>query len=149
MQAAELNLVYELSPPQVGQLCAIFEGEWWSVGRDRADIEEVLASSVVVALVHPGSDALVAFARVVTDYHYFACILDVIVHVDYRSHGFGKEIMNGIFRHPELQRLRGIGLQCREEKVGFYEQWGFSSTPGASLQMKRVFADQKPADVAI
>ena len=121
-------------------LVTLFSHEWWSKDRERADVERIIAGSqVCVGAVDTASGNLASFARVITDYVTFAVILDVIVRGDLRGHGLGARLMDEIFRHPRLQDLRGIGLQCEESMKGFYERWGFSDQPGRSVQMKRVF----------
>ena len=95
---------------------------------------------------------LASFARVVTDYVTFAVILDVVVRDDLRGHGLGARLMNDIVSHPDLQQLRGIGLQCEERLVEFYERWGFTDAAGRSRQMKRVVdlaAGERLADASV
>lgn len=126
------------------QLRAMFQQEWWTRGRDLDSIRRsVEASQVVVALADEGDGSLAGFLRVLTDFRYFAVILDVVVRDDLRGHGLGRALMDAVMSHPKLQQLAGIGLQCEPEMVPFYEKWGFSDAPGRSRQMKRVFERPK------
>lgn len=135
-RTSEYTVSWSLEAAHLPELHAMFEQEWWTSGRPLDRIEVSVANSEVV-VVTDTDDRLAAFLRVVTDYRYFAVVLDVIVRDDLRGHGLGRRLMDGVFEHPRLQQLAGIGLQCEPDKVPFYEKWGFSSEPGRTLQMKR------------
>jgi GNAT superfamily N-acetyltransferase len=68
---------------------------------------------------------LVAAARVLTDYASYAKVFEVIVAADRRGEGFGRESMDGVVEHPDLQSVGGLSLRCREGPVPFYESVGF------------------------
>jgi ribosomal protein S18 acetylase RimI-like enzyme len=141
-----------LSDSQLEDLRRLFEGEWWSGGRSPEEVRGIVeASQVIVGHVDTETDTLVSFARVVTDFHVFAVVLDVIVDPSLRGAGLGRRLMDDIFSHPRLQGLRGIGLQCRAGTVRFSARWGFHEkevTPDSSLQLVRRFdrdAGERPA----
>jgi hypothetical protein len=62
---------------------------------------------------------------VLTDYTYYANVFDVIVAADRRAEGCGKELLEGIRAHPDLQSVVGLSLLCRRGLVPFYESVGF------------------------
>lgn len=140
-------------PALIDDLCALFAHEWWSAGRTRDEVEQIVAGTQVsVGSIDTDTGRLVSFARVLTDYVTFAVVLDVIVRSDLRSHGLGARLMDDIFTHPRLQGLRGIGLQCEDDLKPFYARWGFTDAVGRTSQMKRVFdrdAGERPADAAV
>jgi predicted GNAT family N-acyltransferase len=51
--------------------------------------------------------------------------VNVIVAADRRGEGFGRELMEGVLDHPDLQSVVGLSLLCREGLVPFYESVGF------------------------
>ena len=68
-------------------------------------------------------EALVGFARVVTDKAVFAWIADVTVAKGHRGQGLGKEIINFIQAHPDIPEHSQL-LRTRDAH-GLYEQFGF------------------------
>jgi predicted GNAT family N-acyltransferase len=99
------------------------EYEWWA-DRDIDDVREALAKTEVAVGIED-SGGLVAAARVLTDYTYYANVFDVIVAADYRDEGVGKTLMTAIINHPDLQRVDGLSLLCRQGLVPYYETVGF------------------------
>ena len=74
------SLAYELDEAQVEELCALYQREWWTKGRELADVRRMVAhSDFVFALTETGTGALAGFARVLSDRVYKALVLDVIV----------------------------------------------------------------------
>ncbi|USZ68153.1 GNAT family N-acetyltransferase [Halorussus salilacus] len=114
----------DLTPDDAPELTALYEEyEWWA-DRDEATVREALADTEVAVGVEDDGD-LVASARVLTDYRYYATVYDVIVAADRRGEGFGEELVDALVEHPDLQALPGLSLLCREGLVPFYESVGF------------------------
>ncbi|WP_137284453.1 GNAT family N-acetyltransferase [Halorussus salinisoli] len=132
--------VRDLTPEDAPELTALYgEYEWWD-DRDVAGVREALAETEVAVGVEceartaseasggePRADdgELVAAARVLTDYNYYANVFDVIVAADRRGEGLGEVLMNAVCDHPDLQSVPGLSLLCREGLVPFYESVGF------------------------
>ena len=83
------------------------------------------------------SDKLIGFARVLTDYAVFGYIMDVFILEDYRKQGLGKQLMDSIMQHPDLQGLQRIMLATKDAH-GLYEQYGFRITTSADKLMEIV-----------
>lgn len=66
----------------------------------------------------------VAFARVISDHATFAYLCDVIVTEKFRGHGIGKNLMQFILDHPDLQGLRRFTLATKDAH-SLYAQFGF------------------------
>jgi GNAT superfamily N-acetyltransferase len=132
-----VETVAQLSEAQIADLERLYQGEWWTQGRERADIRRMLAHSVVVAFCETDGRRLVAFARVLTDYVYKALIFDVIVDPAYRGTGLGRMLIDAIVNHPDLREVRHFELYCLPELVPFYEQWGFTDDLGRLRFMRR------------
>jgi predicted GNAT family N-acyltransferase len=134
----KFELRNHLSSSQVEDLLRLYGNEWWSKERTRSDVERmVLASDVLFAMVEKGSESLAAFARVLTDRTYLALVLDVIVAPEYRGHGLGRLLVEGICSEPTLQNVASIELVCQPELIPFYQKWGFSENVGRSRLMRR------------
>ncbi|MFB6296268.1 MAG: GNAT family N-acetyltransferase [Halobacteriales archaeon] len=114
-----------LGPDAVPELLALYETyEWWA-DREEVDLRRALAATdEAVALREEETGDLVAAARVLTDYTYYAMVFDVIVHADRRGEGLGTELLGALVSHPPLSGV-DVSLLARAGLVGFYESCGF------------------------
>jgi GNAT superfamily N-acetyltransferase len=83
-------------------------------------------------------EAQVAFARVVSDYTTFANLVDVFVLPEHRRKGYGKNLMDAVFAHPQLQGLRRFTLATGDAH-GLYAQYGFTAPLYPESLMERYF----------
>ncbi len=121
--------VRDLDPDDAQALTALYRDyDWWS-DREEADVRRALAESEVAVGVEDAG-TLVAAARVLTDYTYYATVFDVIVAADRREEGLGRDLMAAVRDHPDLQDLPGLSLLCRRGLVSFYESVGFELYDG-------------------
>lgn len=138
----DLEVRNSLNEGQVEELVELYQGEWWSKGRDIADVEEMLSeTSLIFAFVEGSSNRLAAFARVLTDGVYIALLLDVIVDRRLRGHGVGKRLIELICSDPRLSKVQSLELVCQPELISFYEQAGFTNRVGGSTLMRRTAAE--------
>jgi GNAT superfamily N-acetyltransferase len=133
-----LQLHRSLNDYQVNQLVALFQEEWWTKGRTRADVIQALASGgPVFAFIDLDGDELVAFARVITDGVYKAMIFDIIVKDTWRNTGLGGLLMEKVMNDPALINIKHRELYCLAEMVPFYQKWGFTDhLPGLHFMRK-------------
>ena len=69
----EIELVNQLDDKQTTQLVELDQSEWWSQGRIEAEVRKMLAhTDLIFAFVEQETRDLIGFARVLTDYVYFA-----------------------------------------------------------------------------
>lgn len=131
-----MQLIHQLSEHQIQQLHQLYQNEYWSKGRTFEDtVRCVEGSSILFGFIE--GDDLVAFARVLTDYVFKAFIFDVIVSEKLRAQGVGKQILDSILGHADLQKVKHIELYCLPELFGFYSQFGFTHDLGAMQLMRR------------
>ncbi len=107
---------------------------YWSQGRPRDVIEKSIAHSENFGVYH--GDALVGYARVITDYATFAYLCDVFILPHAQGRGLGKWLMETILAHPELQGLRYWYLRTRDAH-GLYKQFGFTELRDPTRSMER------------
>jgi len=138
MKNVEVIFFNALSEAQVGQLHSLFQNEWWSAGRSLADVRVMLQNSdFTFLIVAPGSQELLAFARVLTDRVFKAIIFDVIVHPAHRDAGLGSKLMAHILAHDEIARVQHIELYCLPERARFYQRHDFTAELGELLFLRR------------
>ena len=116
--------VRDLKPEDAPALTALYgEYDWWA-DREVDRVRQALAETPVAVGVEADGD-LVASARVLTDYTYYATVYDVIVAADCRGEGLGATLLEAVLDHPELQDVPGLTLLCRRELIPYYESVGF------------------------
>ena len=119
-----MSTVRDLTPADAEALTALYRDyEWWA-DRTTEDVRQALVETGVAVGVEVDGE-LVAAARVLTDYTYYAKVYDVIVAADRRGEGNGERLMEAVREHPDLQSVDGLALGCREGLVEFYESVGF------------------------
>lgn len=130
----------ELDVDDAAELTALYEEYGWWADRDEAAVEAALRDTPLALGLRGdgeavgdgagdgGSTDLVASARVLTDFTFYARIYDVVVRADRRGEGVGRELMRGVVDHPALADVNPV-LVCREGLVPFYESVGFERYP--------------------
>ena len=126
--------VRDLSPDDAPALTDLYgEYGWWD-DRDVEGVRRALAETEVAVGVEVGGDGndrdLVAAARVLTDFTYYANVFDVVVAADGRGEGLGETLMEAVVDHVDLRSVVGLSLLCRRGLVPFYESVGFERYDG-------------------
>ena len=122
--------IEELGPVDAEAVAALYESyEWWA---DR-DVDEVRTAlehtDLAVGVRESEADELVAAARVLTDFVYYAKLYDVIVAERRRGDGVGATLVDAVRDREELRDVEVVMLNCREGLVPFYESVGFERHP--------------------
>jgi len=115
------------------------EEAYWARGRSREIVDRGIDHSMPFGAYADG--AQVGFARVVTDRCTFAWIADVFVVPGHRRRGIGKQLIETILAHPELQTM-GRWLLGTADAHGLYEQFGFEPLE----RTERFMARERPID---
>lgn len=131
------RIVSELTEQQISELTDLYRNEFWSQNRTRQEVAKMLAASDIVIGLIDESDRLIGFTRVLTDFVYRAVIFDVIVKPTHRSQGVGKQLLDIVIHHPQLQSVEYLGLFCLPDMVPFYKRWGFTTEHGGLQLMLR------------
>ena len=120
-----LETDYYLTADAADDLCTLYEPHPAWGERSREEVIQIIeGSDEVVGLWDTETDVLVASARVLSDYHVQAMVYDVIIAESRRGEGLGRQVMNVVADHPELQEVT-LTLHCREGLVPFYDQCGY------------------------
>lgn len=108
----------------------------WAVGISRPLVERAIENSLCFGAYLDGRQ--IGFARVVTDFATFGNMVDVFVLPEYRGHGYGKQLVAAVLRHPSLQRLRRFTL-ATSDAHSLYARFGFTPLSKPETLMERYF----------
>ncbi|MCW5941781.1 MAG: GNAT family N-acetyltransferase [Fimbriimonadaceae bacterium] len=108
---------------------------YWAKDRPREVIEKSLDRSLCFTALE--GDAMVGFARVVSDGATFAWLCDVVVHPERRGEGIGKRLIQAAIEHPDLVAVRWI-LATRDAHP-LYEAVGFARVTELDRWMTKGF----------
>lgn len=122
--------IVDLTPEDASELTVLYRDDDWWAGRDVEDVRQALESTNVAVGVRDstagdGDGRLVAAARVVTDFVFYAMVYDVIVAEDRRGDGLGDQLMSAVVDHPEFDGIRRLALLARRGLIPYYESVGF------------------------
>lgn len=102
------------------------ESSYWARGIPRAIVARSVNHALPFGLysLENGGEALVGFARAITDRATFAYLADVFVLPSHRGRGLGRWLNECLLAHPDLQGLRRL-LLTTQDAHGLYERVGF------------------------
>ncbi len=105
---------------------------YWANQRPAEVQRAAMEHSLCYAIVDLQADALIGFARVVTDFATMYYLCDVLIDERYRGRGLGKRLVEWIASRDE--RLRGTyGLLKTRDAQGLYAQYGFRECPSGCM----------------
>jgi N-acetylglutamate synthase-like GNAT family acetyltransferase len=107
---------------------------YWAKGIPTDTLRTAIENSLVFGAFSESGEQ-VGFARVITDKATFAYLGDVFVVDNYRGNGVGKQLMDAVARHPNLQGLRRFMLATRDAH-GLYEKYGFEAVENPQILMQ-------------
>lgn len=100
---------------------------YWAKGRPMEVITKSIEHSLNFGLYH--GNRQVGFARVVTDYAFFAWLGDVFILEEERGHGLGKWLVETIISHPDLAAIKRFILATNDAQE-LYRRYGrFETLP--------------------
>lgn len=136
----QLNIDFKdnLSDRQINQLVDLYQNEWWTKNRTKAEVEIMIKNSNYIFAYFDKKDNLIGFARVLTDGIFKAFLFDIITKKEFRGCGLGSRIVNDMINHPDISQVKHIELYCLPELVGFYARFGFSSEVGSINLLRRI-----------
>jgi hypothetical protein len=132
----DMNVTFNLSEENIEELHQLYQKEWWTRDRSLQETKKVVAGSQINIGLLDANNALVGYARILTDFTFKALNFDVIVSENHREKGLGKRIMKLIRSHEKLESIKSYELYCLPEMFAFYEGIGFS-TDVAGIKLMR------------
>jgi GNAT superfamily N-acetyltransferase len=134
-----------LTEGQIEQLTELYQQQWWSKWRTLDDVRKMLAGTqVVIALAETETGRLVGFCRVISDGIYRAMLLDVMVDEQYQGQGLGRQLIDVLVAHHQVENVEVVWLCCDPKMVPFYEKWGFDLIVDNRAWMHRLLTDSFP-----
>lgn len=118
-----------------GAIQRFLEGSYWAKGIPREVVDRSIDGSLPFG-VYEG-DALVGFARVISDFATYAYVADVFVLESHRGRGLALWLMETIRAHPRLQGIRRWNLVTRDAHA-LYRKVGFRDAENPSRYMEIV-----------
>jgi GNAT superfamily N-acetyltransferase len=115
------------------KLKTLYDSEPWWPERALEDLQIMLDRYPAIGVW--AGDNLIGFARAVTDSRFRANIEDVLVLKEYREHGIGTRIMNGMMEY--LKDIDVVTLFCQRKLVAYYEALGFKEFTRQAVMQKR------------
>jgi len=120
---------------QIDVIHGFLKTAYWCTGISRARVMRAVDNSLCGGL-YAADGTQVGFGRVITDRALFAYLMDVFILEPWRGRGLSRQLLNGLFDHPELQNLKRWMLISREAQ-SLYEKYGFERVPGSDRIMHR------------
>ena len=119
----------------VAQLHDLYGTTWWAGERTTNEVRRALDHSHPLITAWDGA-SMIGFTRVISDLTYRATIWDVIVRPQYQGQGVGDRMMQAVLAHPDLATVT-MFLLLTKDKHGFYERYGFETTPNFAMILHR------------
>ncbi len=110
------------------------EQSYWSQGIAKERVETAINNSLCFSVFY--ENAMIGFARVLTDFVTLGYLADVYILPEYRGRGYSKQLMEFIVNYPDLQSLRRFALRTRDAH-GLYEQFGWKEITEVEKWMER------------
>lgn len=108
---------------------------YWAKGRSIEEVKACIKNSFNFGLYL--DDRQIGYARVLTDYVYFAYVLDVFIDENHRGLGYAKFLMSRIVADPSLQKVK-IWRLATDDAHGLYAKVGFKPLKDPHKMMERV-----------
>ncbi|WP_132747057.1 GNAT family N-acetyltransferase [Scopulibacillus darangshiensis] len=106
---------------------------WWEERKEQ-EIEEML--NKVQSVGAWKDDALIGFARAVSDGKFRAYIEDVVIHSSFRKEGIGTKLVSTLL--DELSYIDVISLFSEEQLIPFYEKNNFKNSKSQFVMHRKL-----------
>lgn len=131
-------IVNQLSERHFQDLMNLYNERSWTKNRTSDEVQAMIDNSYIFGLCDSESDQLIGFTRVVTDYVFRATIYDVIILEQFQGQGFGRFLLEAVVNSTLIKGIERVDLFCADNKVMFYEKWGFEKVPVTTNYMSLI-----------
>jgi len=111
------------------------KNSYWGKNRTLEEQQIVLKNSINFGLFVDGNQ--IAYSRVMTDYVFFAYLLDVFVLPEYQGKGYSKILITKILKYPELLKIDKWMLATKDAH-GLYKKFGFEAVKNPTMLMEKM-----------
>ncbi|WP_053368064.1 GNAT family N-acetyltransferase [Bacillus sp. FJAT-27245] len=125
-------LTYSDKPIKAADVMLLYRDAGWWPKRAEGDIELMLANGQSVGAWD--GEALVGFARAVTDGRFRAYIEDVVIETSHQRDGIGAELVSKLL--DGLAHIDVISLFCEPHLLPFYEKNNFRQSKSQQVMHK-------------
>lgn len=108
---------------------------YWSRGRGIEEVKITIKNSLCFGIYI--EDEQIGFARVVTDYVFFAYLMDVFIAAEHRNKGYSSVLMRYIMEYQPLKNIK-IWRLATSEAHFLYKKFGFSELAHPENAMEKV-----------
>jgi GNAT superfamily N-acetyltransferase len=108
---------------------------YWAKDRTLIEVNKSIENSLNFGVYK--KDAMVGFARIVTDYVSFAYLADVFIVKEERGKGLGKNLINYILDYPSIKNTKRWMLGTMDAHE-LYRPYGFSEMANPKRWMERL-----------
>jgi GNAT superfamily N-acetyltransferase len=108
---------------------------YWGKSRTFAEQKKAVENTLNFGLFHNGKQ--IAFTRVMTDFVFFAYILDVFIIDEYQGKGLSKLLMQNILDHEPIKNVDKWILATRDAH-GLYAKFGFETIKNPEMIMEKM-----------
>jgi len=108
---------------------------YWGKSRTFDEQKKAVENTLNFGLFH--NNKQIAFTRVMTDYVFFAYILDVFVIEEYQGKGLSKLLMQNILNHVSIKNVDKWILATRDAH-GLYTKFGFETIKNPDMIMEKM-----------
>lgn len=109
----------------------------WATHRPREHTDRLLSGGRHYGVLRGEDDALVGYARIVTDEVTFAWLADVVVEPSHRGRGLARALVDAVLADLEPLGLKRVLLKASAEGRGLYEQAGWVPVEAPGTWMER------------
>jgi GNAT superfamily N-acetyltransferase len=108
---------------------------YWGRARTFEEQKIAVENTLNFGLFYQGNQ--IAFARVMTDYVFFAYLLDVFVIEEHQGRGFSKLLVNQIINHEPIKNVDKWMLATKDAH-SLYEKFGFEPIKNPTMLMEKL-----------
>jgi ribosomal protein S18 acetylase RimI-like enzyme len=124
------TIIFKETLPDIKEYWNLFQTTGWNQDYNFSvqDLANAIQNSWYSMSIYD-SDKLIGFGRVIADGVHHALIVDLIIHPDYQSKGFGSRLLDKLVSKCKKNKIRDIQLFSAKDKYAFYEKFGFEKRP--------------------
>ncbi len=118
--------------PEAEELRSLFLQTSWAKDRSFEGVKILIQSTDIFVVVRDsGTKKLIGFGRALSDGVYRALLDDVVIAINYRKKGLGKQIVQKLLN--QLETTEQVFLNTKPELEEFYKQFGFTKTKAFTM----------------